>query len=295
VSHAATLVGCCPDLMSLEVNSAHIVHSNHIDRKVDIVLLSQKLAQPQYSAAQPQQTTGKPNETGWATLQPVPGDSPGVPLKNTRGQHAGRIQYQPSIHPDLRPLVSAAMTASTPDVKNDVALGADVTGLSVDAELAGLGGALWLRQDGLTKVDQSPGLSNADIGDATMVLKQQNPMNGYWLKDYDTTIDGNAIKVSLTVLNFLLQFRGVWLQFLDGDTVLNLTDIPEYKAGTIYPGTPGRHDTDQEMFIGVIGPVFTVLGVPTAPGFEQPSFHVPAKATTVRILSSTLWFQGGNA
>ena len=48
------------------------------------------------------------------------------------------------------------------------------------------------------------------------------------------------------------------------------------------------------MFVSVIGPVFTVLAIPTAPGFIQPSFNVPASATTVRILSSTLSFQGGN-
>ena len=36
VSHAATMVGCHPDLMSLEPNSAHIVHSNHVDRSIDV-------------------------------------------------------------------------------------------------------------------------------------------------------------------------------------------------------------------------------------------------------------------
>src|SRR4029077_14877543 len=54
-------------------------------------------------------------------------------------------------------------------------------------------------------------------------------------------------------------------------------------------------DTDTEMFISVIGPVFTVLSIPTAPGFIQPSFNVPQKATMVRILSSTMSFQSGNA
>jgi hypothetical protein len=42
VSHAATMVGCHPDLMSLEPNSAHTVHSNHVDRSIDVFLLGGK-------------------------------------------------------------------------------------------------------------------------------------------------------------------------------------------------------------------------------------------------------------
>ncbi|MDN5938871.1 MAG: hypothetical protein L0H83_09430, partial [Salinisphaera sp.] len=157
VSHAATMVGCHPDLMSLEPNSAHTIHSNHVDHSIDIVLLSQKLNQSQYGPAMPQQTPGQPNATGWGTLQPVPGDG-GVPLKNVTGQHAGRIQYQPSLHPDLRTLAGSAMNSTTLGVKDDTSLGADATGLTPagpnDSQNPALTGKMWLRHDGLTKVDQ---------------------------------------------------------------------------------------------------------------------------------------------
>lgn len=294
VSHAATMVGCHPDLMSLEPNSAYTVHSNHVDRSIDVVLLSGKLNQPQYGPATPQQAPGKPNATGWATLQPVPGDG-GAPLKNVHGKHAGRIQYQPSLHPDLRTLARSAMNGTIPGVKNDTSLGTDVTGLKPagpnDPPNPALNGAMWLRHDGLTKVDQSPG----QIGDTDlkMVLKQQNGQVGYQVLA-GATQNGAAVKVSLTLLNFFLEFRGVWLQFFDGDNVLTLAKIPEYVNGTIIPNHDTSQDTATEMFVSVIGPVFTVLGIPTAPGFIQPSFTVPASATTVRILSSTLSFQGGN-
>ncbi len=297
VSHAATMVGCHPDLMSLEPNSAHTVHSNHVDRSIDVVLLSGKLSQPQYGPAMPQQTTGQPNATGWGTLQPVPGDG-GAPLKNQKGKHAGRIQYQPSLHPDLRALARSAMNTTVLGVKDDISLGADATGLKPagpnDPPNPALTGAMWLRHDGLTKVDQSQGQPAVGDANLTMVLKQQNGQVGYQVQA-DTTQNGAVVKVSLTLLNFFLEFRGVWLQFLDAnDKVLTLSTIPEYVNGTIIANRVKDLDTATEMFVSVIGPVFTVMAIPTAPGFIQPSFNVPQKATTVRILSSTLSFQGGN-
>lgn len=294
-SHAATLVGCYPDLMGVDPNAAHTIHSNHVDRSIDVFLLSGKLSQPQYGPATPEQAAGQPNESGWATLRPVPGNGPGAPLKNTQGLHAGRIQYQPSLQPDLRTLARSAMNTTIPSVKNDSSLGADATGLKPADETpnSALAGAMWLRHDGITKVDQSAG--RAAVGDTvSMALKQQNGQNGYQVLA-SSSQNGSVTRVSLSLLNFFLEFRGVWLQFLDAnDNPLALAELPEYASGTIFAGHDKSTDSANAMFISVIGPVFTVLAIPTAPGFIQPSFNVPAKARTVRILSSTLSFQGGN-
>ncbi len=297
ISHAATLVGCHPDLMSLEPNSAHTVHSNHIDRSIDVYELGVKLSQSNYGPAQPQQTPGQPNASGWATLQPVLDQDGlhGAPLKNKNGQHKGRIQYQPSMHPDLRTLAGSAMTGAVPAVKDDTTLGADITGLNPQASdlpNAALAGAMWMRHDGFTSVDQSPG-SGFTASGATMTLKQQNPQNGYMVSA--SSSQGTPPRVSLNLVNWFLEFRGVFLQFLDAnDQPIALASIPEYAAGTIIANHDKSQDTATQMFVSVIGPVFTVLAIPAAPGFIQPSFNVPAKASTVRILSSGLSFQGGN-
>jgi hypothetical protein len=301
-SHASTLVGCHPDLMSLEPVSAHIVHSNHIDQSINVAILDGNLQQPQYGTATPAATFGQPNATGWATLQPVPsGDLGSAPLKNTKGQHAGRNQYQPSLHPDLRGVASAAMNDAIPDVKNDESLGADVTGLhpSQTSEIATrLKGALWMRQDGQTTVVHGASAaadgSGVAASSAAMSLSDSTPQWGYHVTA-DVAPSGSAQKVSLTLINWYLNFRGVYLQFLDGDTVLNLADIPEYVNGTIVANHDKISDTAQEMFVSMIGPVFTIFAIPVAPGFIQPSFTVPEKATTVRILASGLSFEGGNA
>lgn len=292
-SHAATLVGCHPDLMGLDPNVAHTIQSNHVDLSADVFLLNQKLSQPQYGAAVPEQSPGHPNAVGWATLRPVPGDG-GMPLKNTKGQHAGRNQYQPSLHPDLHTLAGGGMNAAIGTVKDDPGIGADATGLQppTDQPNPALAGAMWLRHDGTTTIDQSPG---QNIGAATeMTLTQHNGQVGYQIQA-SSTLNGEVTRVALTILNFFLEFRGVWLQFFDGDKLLHLSDIPEYNSGTILAQHDKGSDTATAMFVSVIGPVFTVLAIPTAPGFIQPSFNVPARATTVRMLSSTMSFQGGNS
>lgn len=292
-SHAATVVGGYPDLMGLDPNVAHAIHSNHIDVSADVYLLNLKLNQAQYGAATPEQMPGQPNASGWATLRPVPGDG-GMPLKNKLGQHAGRIQYQPSLHPDLHALAAGGMTAAVQTVTNDASLGADATGLEppTDQPNPALAGAMWLRHDGTTKVDQSPGqLFDAD---AKMTPLLHNGQVGYQIKASSTQV-GEVIRVSLTILNFFLEFRGVWLQFFEGDKLLKLADVPEYLNGTIIAQHDRDSDTATEMYVSGISPVFTVLAIPTAPGFIQPSFNVPARATKVRILSSTMSFQGGNA
>ncbi|MEJ7687340.1 MAG: hypothetical protein WKG52_10300 [Variovorax sp.] len=304
-SHAATIVGCHPDLMSLEPNSAHTVQSNHVERSIDVLLLANKLRQPQYGPALPQQTPGQPNASGWATLQPVPGDG-GAPLKNQNGLHKGRIQYQPSTHADLRTLAASAMNGTIPGVKDDASLGADITGLKIgpnDAPAAipnlALGGALWMRRDGLTRIDRSAGATaaaGAGVGDdnAAMALKQQNPQSGYSVSA-SSTQGGVATTASLSIVNWYLEFRGLWLQFLDANgKVLPLANIPEYTSGSIVPSHDKSQDTATDMFVSIVGPVFTVLAIPVAPGFLQPSFKVPASASTVRILSSGLSYQGGN-
>ena len=48
------------------------------------------------------------------------------------------------------------------------------------------------------------------------------------------------------------------------------------------------------MFLGMLGPVFTVLGIPTWPGFVIPSLRLPGPADQVRVLCGGLAFTGSN-
>ena len=295
VSHSETMVGCHPDLLSLEPGSAHIIYSNHVGRSVDVGLLALKLSQPEYGAATPEQTPGQPNATGWATLQPVLDDK-GQPIKNQKGNHAKRIQYLPSMHPNLHALAWGGMNDSVQSVKDDVSLGADITGKAPGGNQdPSLNGKMWLRHDGLATAVQIPSAIKTSVGNSvSMVLKELNNQAGYKVQATSTQ-SGTSVKVNLTLLNWFLEFRGIYLQFLDeNDQILKLIDIPEYKNSTIITGHDNGLDTNYEMWTGPIGAVYTLFGIPVAPSYAQPSFTVPEMANTVRILSSGLSFQGGN-
>lgn len=301
VSHAATLIGCHPDLMSLEPGAAHTVQSNHIGNDIGVVLLSARLKAA--GPALPESNPGQPNADGWATLVPVrDGDGlHGAPLVNRNGLHKGRIQYQPSTHPSLRDSMRSLIVGTIPAVKNDPALGADITALapaSADAApTPQLAGTLWMRHDGSTWVDQSEG-AGFDAAAATMTLSRTNPQSGFMVSA-SSSPGGGAATVELDFISWFLMFRGVYLQFLDAnDKVLQLGDIPEYRDGTIVPNHIKTGDVPKDkpdaMLLTLVGPTFAVFGIPVAPGLATPSFKMPTSASTVRILSSGLSFQGGN-
>ena len=292
-SQAATMVGFQPDLMSLDAGAAHTIQSNHVDLDVNVYNLGLMLASPQYGPALPQQPGGG-QPAGWATLVPVVGDD-GVPLRNKTGQHAGRIQYLPSLNLDLAPLAKAGAAGATLTTKDDVSLGVDATGITPGEPLdLRLTGTMWMRHDGQASVDQSPGQGAAPPGAVKMTLKQQNGQVGFKVSA-SAAPSGAGTQVTLSFTNWFLEFRGVWLQFLQAGKTLMLSDLPEYESGSIISSHDKQGDTKTEMFASVVGPAFTVLAIPVLPGTFQIVLNVPQKADTVRVLSSTLSLQGGNA
>jgi len=287
-SQAAAILGGGPDLFSLDTRSASHIHTNHINNDPDIGSLARVLREQRFGPAAPEISPGVPNEIGWGTLTPVIDEQTGLPFKNTKGTHARRNQYIPVFHPLIAQLAGQMVARLSSQVKDDPTIGADVTALNpqpTDPPNPALAGTMWARHDGSSSVDQAPG--TVQTGDsAVMVLTQQGPQNG--LEVTPTVTGAGQPQVSVELKNWYVRFLGVYLQFLgpDGKTVLQLADIPEYVAGTIVADHDKTGDTATEMFISVLGPIFTILGIPTWPGYITPSFNVPASARTVRILAS---------
>ena len=292
-NHAATLIGSHPDLMGLEATAAATVQHNHVARSIDTILLSSKIAS--LGPAMPQQTPGTPNSTGWASLQPL-FNADGSPARLKLGPNAGRLQYHTVLHPDVRALTGKGAVTVTPGVKNDESLGADITTLKTPQDYTGM---LWYRRDGRPNVNQSPS-SGFRATNALMTLKQQGPQSGLDTSATMTTNADGSISVTVTATNWYLRYLGIFLQFLDGDTVLNLADIPEYNAKTIidpsihnYPGNPNySFDKATVMYAGLVPAITTIMGIPLSTpggaGSGSITFNKPAKATTVRILTGGL-------
>lgn len=288
---ASTLVGLHPDLMALDAGAAHSIHSTVIGTSIDVYELG--LTLQGYTEAKPQVTPNVPNQAGWGTLVPLMNTTPsGIagPIRNVNGKNRGRIQYQPILHPAIAAQVGPITTGLTTAVKNTTTLGADVTG--ADPGTDGVpNGTLWMRRDGVTHVDQSPG---AAVGDANVTMKtsQVGPQNGIDLEATAST-SGGTTQVSGSLTNYYVRFLGLYVQFLDDKVPPNpipLANIPEYVADTIVPGHAGIKgmDTVDTMFLTMVPPMFTILGIPYLPGFVDPSLNVPASAHTVRFLSAGL-------
>lgn len=294
---AAALVGSHPDLMSLEAGSAHSIHSNVIETSIDVFDIARLLNQPTYNGgALPQITPETTNPTGWGTLVPLMNTTPsGIagPIKNIHGTNRGRIQYQPLLHPDVAARVGPVIGQLTTPVKNDLSLGADVSGAAA-AGASIPAGTLWVRRDGLTHVDQSAGTGTRD-DNVVMTLKDVGPQNGIGLAATAGTT-GGVTTVSLELVNDYVRFLGMYLQFFDDKNppnLLPLKSIAEYNADAIIPGHKDVSglDTDDTMFVTMVPPMFTILGIPYLPGSVTPSFAMPASAHTARVLAAGLSYE----
>src|SRR5262249_7255076 len=128
-----------------------------------------------------------------------------------KGQNAGRVQYQPSFHPDIAAAAGTALSSVTPAVKSDTSLGTNVTGLNPDPDEPpnpALNGALWLRHDGFANTDQT---AAAGVGDQSlaMVLKNATPGDYYLIPSASATQNADrSVEVSLSLLNWALRFVG---------------------------------------------------------------------------------------
>jgi hypothetical protein len=294
-SHGATLIGLHPDLMSLEPGSAATVQFSHIARVLDTTLLQSKIES--LGTALPQQNPGRPNDSGWATLEPLL-DANNNPVKIRTGPNAGRVQYQPTFNVGVASLAGQAMVQAIPEVKDDPNLGADIT----SGVPAGDGqGMMWYRRDGRPNTLHSPAEKAAPSG-LSMKQRNQNPNNG--LDIVATSVpSGSSVQVTLVFSNSYLRYLGVFLQFLDaGGNVLNLGGLDEYGAKTllrtpadhVYGTGQGSSDTAQSMFATMIGPEFTVMAIPVAAGTATVVFTMPKKASSVRVLTSGLGGTGSN-
>ena len=106
-----------------------------------------------------------------------------------------------------------------------------------------------------------------------MALKQLGPQNGLEVTPTVTQPSGQPPQVSVELENWYVRFLGIYLQFLAGGR----QDGPESRR---HPGIcrrddhhrdtrARRGDTGTEMYISVLGPIFTILGIPTWPGLPH--------------------------
>lgn len=293
-SHAEALVGLHPDIASIEPNSAGHVHNNYISPDTNtqfLALLLQTMgpAVPLGSA----NVSGKPP---WAKLTPLLDETqtPPEPYKKTDGK---LNQYFPDWDPQIDQNVAPAMSSVSAQVKNDESLGADVTGFPApNAPISALTGKLWLRHDGIATVVQGASQARAD-GTLKFDFLHKNGDAGLQFPDPVTTVlaDGR-VQVKLdNIFNWYLRFLGVYVRFYDANgKVMPSAGLP----GDTIPGqTAIESDLNQtnSLFLGILPPPYTFLGIPVGPGFVSETFNIPRSASRVTFILGGFGANGADA
>jgi len=280
--HATAIIGMHPDLFSVEGTSGAIVHNHYIQPNgatVGLAVLIQALG-----PATPQLNPQHPNSNGWATLTPILDDA-GQPFRNQNGKNKGLIQYHPDWNDPIRDVAQQGTTSVLPQIKQDTTFGADVT--SADSNLPGPSGALWKRHDGVTTIDQSPRVGSPQ-DPLKFTLSTQNIEGGFSTTGSAVEVDG-TVQATLTFTNWFVRWLGIYLLFLDSGGVPVDPSGVEIKLPEDYDSPAGdRAALDQfaAMFALMLGPEFTVLGIPVASSAATVGFNLPPNTTTVRVFAS---------
>jgi len=198
------------------------------------------------------------------------------------------IQYHPAWNAQLTPVAQSAVSGVVAPVKDDPTLGGDVTGLDPSAPPSSLTGALWKRHDGVTTVDQSP-TAGAVQDTLAYTLTTQNLESGFSCTGSATAQPGGAVRATLTFTNWYVRWLGIYLLFLDPNgNPVDPQGVEVQLPSDYDPGSDSREALSNfaALFGLLLGPEFTLLGIPVQPQTATMTVNVPAAASTVRIFAS---------
>ena len=283
--HATAIIAVHPELLSAEPNSAVDVQKNFIASNGATFALSIELQE--VGPAQPQVTPNESNSGGWATLTPITDDDE-QPFINQNGNNKGLIQYHPDWNPQIATFAGAAVIGVMNPVKNDPTLGGDVTGLDPSAPGTDLAGRIWQRHDGFTTVDQSPVAMDASEDALQYTLTTQNFQSGYRCTGSASAQSDGTIQATLTVTNWYVRWLGVYLLFLDAnDNPLDASGLPVTTPSDYDPGDSRAELASEKALFGLLlGPEFTLLGIPIENATATLTFDIPEGVSKVRVFAS---------
>ncbi len=289
-----------PDIISLDPTvSAMVV--NHIETTDAFANLVTVIRQKGRALDNPDS-----HKVGWANAQyrldlsgnKIPRrDADGGVLADAQGQPLYEYVFAP--HDDVKTALGPVVRQAVLSIRNDPSL----EGLRYDIQ-TGTGGV------------------KKDISDSPTTMKYQVASTGtsYTFEHQDEFRYGQAVKVDMTtsgafkvtVKNSASMHQGVWVAYHDTDgNIIRLTDldrsdtdasadaaaeasvVSDSEASTSSGSFAGIR-TDYMQFLGIIGPVWRLLGIKTS-AFEDREFEVelPKKASKLAVLTGTAaWHDG---
>ena len=292
-SHADALVGVHPDILSIEPNSAAVIHAKHVSVNEMTQFLGELLQK--LGPAVPVGSTSISGAAPWANLVPLLNDSthPPSPYRKSDGH---LYQYQPDWTDVVEQTTVQALRAVHPLVRNDTTLGVDVTGYTQARPLPfeQAQGKVWARHDGSASVDHSAAAAQAvdvpcvwrsQTAETGLVVYPPSAMSRLGDGRIEVTIDG--------VANWFLRWLGMWVQFVDpnGNVLLSSSLPDDTLAGSLVTRGLGLDKADA-LFVGVLAPPTTICGIPVYPGLFSPVVKIPTGAATMRVFYGGLGQSG---
>lgn len=297
-THASTLIGLNPHLLSFDADTHAIVHTSYIDGSAAHDTLSDDLTD--LGPAQLETSPGVVSDSGWATLRPALKPDGSVHRVTADANSMGRIQAQPIFHGYVNQDISDGHLAITPQVLNDTSLGVDTTA-SPDSSLTK--GKLWVRRDGTPTIASTGTLTQAGAAAVTTGLTltplESSGNNGlYWT--VTPTDNGDTVQVDVTLINTYLRYLSLWVAFYDEKgTQLQLSQVGGFTDKTLFAGGDINMAVDvntwgskTQLLLGIIPPPATIFGVPVNAGpFEGKTsltLNVPKSVHKVSFFSGGL-------
>jgi hypothetical protein len=233
-------------------------------------------------------STYQPNDSGWATLQPVCDPDTGMQAVNSQ---TGALQYIPDYSDTVNDtLNSDGLQPSLASAKQDTTLGGNIT-----TEPDGTNGYIWRSTDGVTTSAQDDtALGAADFGYKT---RDFSPGHGHSVavtavndSPPEATLDA---VVSIEVKNWFVRFLGVYIRYLDGNgdvvpTAQVAADLGDSTMQKYFPFWGEGYDTGNEVYLAMLFPEFELFGIPTTETDKNYDIPVPKSATSFLVLASGL-------
>jgi hypothetical protein len=287
---ARTLIALHPDMLCANPSGAAYIAARYVAVNSRTAFLAAALRS--LGAASPQASPQQQNSQGWATLIPINQDD-GTPFKMENGLN----QYFPDWSPTVDAQVGTSLGTLVTRVKNDVTLGSDITGLSVDSNanvtaaiVQELTGKVWYRHDGMTAVDHG---SEAFLNSSLPVwdFHQKNGETGLWVFPPRVDRPGGRFQITFNnVVNWYLRFLGVYFQFVDANgNVIPKSQLPP----DTLPAGNSSLDRGNALYAGAIPTAFSIAGIPCFPPGEFATLvNLPSQASTVNAFYAGFGLSG---
>ncbi|MGE4239489.1 hypothetical protein [Ramlibacter sp.] len=277
---AVSMICTHPEIAVFDPATVDYIQQNIVANEAATYELAQELDAQGVASATP---------GGWATLVPSLDENGKPVISATTGQHVCYTQYS------SRTMVALgrAMARVMPLVKNDPALGADITNIPAGPERqAALQNKLWVLRKG--PAPATAGTAQAmnrptarRDEDPSGLFTRSNLSDGPGYHMWNVTATGRT--VSFLIENWYARYLGLYARFLDAAG--NPIELTASSGGTsafalnnFDPFTSGTYNG----YLGLVNSVGVYLGVPYGRFSQTYSVVVPDNAATVRIIAGGL-------